>query len=456
MFDIIILGGGPGGYVAAIRGAQLGANVALVEANDLGGTCLNRGCIPTKAMLASIDKLEAVKNAADFGIEVTGFNVDFNKLQERKDKVVEQLVKGVGFLIKKNKVKLFKGFGSFLNANDIEVKSAEGTEVISGKNIIIATGSEPLVFDAFNYDGVDIITSDEALNLEQVPASMLIVGGGVIGCEFATVYNALGSKITIVEGLAHILPMVDKEVATRLQSFLKRKGITIKTKAMIKELVKTPEGVKAVMEDSEIMAEKVLISVGRKVSSKGFGLDKTGVEVGKKGEILINDNLQTSVPHIYAIGDVTNKVLLAHVASSQGIVAVQNIMGKKTEMDYSVVPNCIFTKPEVASVGMTAQECKDAQIKTKVGKFNFIASGKALAMGETDGMVKIIASGQNDVVLGVHIIGPHASDLIAEAAVAVQQKLTLGELAGIIHAHPTLAETMMEAAEQGLGMAIHM
>lgn len=455
MYDIVVLGGGPGGYVAAIRGAQLGAKVALIEAEELGGTCLNKGCIPTKAMIASIDKLEAVREAADFGIEVDGFKINFGKLQERKDAVVAQLVKGIHFLIEKNKITYYKGYGSFLDANTIEVKTDEGVETVAGKNFIIATGSKPLVFDSFKYDGENVITSDEALELKEIPESLLIVGGGVIGCEFATVYSALGTKVTIVEGLPHILPMVDKEIAMRLQSTFKRHGVTIKTKTMIKEIVKTEDGVKAIIEGGELVAKKALISVGRALNSQSFGIENTGVELGKRGEILVNDKMQTNIPHIYAIGDVTNKLLLAHVASYQGIAAAQNIMGKETVTDLRVVPNCVFTKPEVGSVGMSSEECKEVGIATKVGKFNFIANGKALAMGETAGLVKIIAREDDNTVLGIHIIGPHAADLISEAAVAVHQNLTLEEITGIIHAHPTLSEAILEAAEQALGTAIH-
>lgn len=455
MYDIIVLGGGPGGYVAAIRGAQLGAKVALIEAGELGGTCLNKGCIPTKAMIASIDKLEAVKNAGEYGIEVEGYKINFHKLQERKNQVVAQLVKGIHFLVKKNKIDFFKGYGYFLNKNEIQVRSEKGEQTIAGKNFIIATGSEPLLFDTFNYDGINIITSDEALELKEIPESLLIVGGGVIGCEFATIYAALGTKVTIVEALPHILPMVDKDIAMRLQSILKKKGITIKTKTMIKELTACSKSVKAVIDSGELKAQKALISVGRKVASKGFGIENTGVELGNKGEILVNKKMQTNIPNIYAIGDVTNKILLAHVASFQGIVAAENIHGKEIEMDYNVVPNCVFTKPEVASVGLTSDECEKQGISIKIGKFNFLANGKAVAMGETEGMVKIIAREEDNVVLGVHIIGPHAADLISEASIAVYNKLTLKDITKVIHAHPTLSEAVMEAAEHALGMAIH-
>ncbi len=455
MYDIVVLGGGPGGYVAAIRGAQLGAKVALIEDNELGGTCLNRGCIPTKAMIASVDKLEAVKDASEFGIDVANFSINFSKIQERKSQVVEQLVKGIHFLMKKNKIKVYKGYGIFKNDKELEVKTDEGTELVTGKNIIIATGSKPLVFDNFNYDGKDIITSDEALELKEIPSNLLIIGGGVIGCEFATIYSALGSQVTIVEALPNLLPMVDRDIAMRLQSFFKKKKITIKTKTMIKELIKTAEGVKAITDKEELIFDKVLVSIGRKINSEGFGLENTGVELGSKGEILVNDKMQTNVPHIYAIGDVTNINLLAHVASYQGLTAAHNIMGQQKVMAYNVVPNCVFTKPEVASVGLTSEKCKEMGISTKVGKFNFMANGKALAMGEPDGLVKIIAKEDDNTIVGVHIIGPHASDLIAEAAVAVEKKLTLEELASVIHAHPTLAEAVMEAAEQALGMAVH-
>lgn len=456
-FDVIVIGGGPGGYVAAIRAAQLGAKVAIVEKDKLGGTCLNRGCIPTKSLAASAELVHLLRNAATFGINVEGFSVDFQRVMERKEEIVDGLVKGIAFLLSRHKIELVEGSGKLIAPDTVEIHKEDGTkEQLTGKNIIVATGSEPALINALGYNGSSVITSNEALRMEAIPKSLLIIGGGVIGCEFASIFNNFGSEVTIVEAMPNILPLLDNEISRRLAMAMKKRGITIKTKAMISSVVEVEGGIKATLESGEeIQAEKALISIGRTFNTEGLGLEDIGIALGPKGEILVDDYMRTNVPGVYAIGDVTNKIQLAHVASAQGLVAAENVMGGNRAMDYSVVPSCIFTIPEIGSVGLTAQEAKAQGIKTKVGKFPFTALGRARCMDETDGNVKIITDAETDKVLGVHIIGPHATDLIAEAALAIRMGATAKDIAQTIHAHPTLSESMMEAADNVHGLSIH-
>jgi dihydrolipoamide dehydrogenase len=455
-YDAVVIGGGPGGYVSAIRMAQLGAKVTVVEKDALGGTCLNRGCIPTKSLIAAVEKIDAVYDAAEFGVVVGEPAVDFGKVQARKDEVVNKLVTGIEFLFKKNKIELVRGIAKVKSANQVVVEANGEIIELNTNNIVIATGSSPALISALGYNGTTVITSEEALQLTEVPKSLLVIGAGVIGCEFAHIYSSLGTEITMVEMAPNILPMLDKDISRRLQMTFKKKNITIKTKVGIKEVKTTETGIEALLDNGEtITAEKALISIGRQLNTKGLGLEEVGIEFGARGEIVVNDKMETNVKGIYAIGDVVNKYQLAHVASSHGIVAAENIMGKEAKMEYHAVPSCIFTSPELASVGITEQIAKDKAIPVKVGKFNFMANGKALSMGEAEGMVKVIAHKETDVVLGVHIIGPHASDLIAEATLAVRKGMTAHDLATTIHAHPTLAEAIMEAAENVHGLSIH-
>ena len=457
VYKVVVIGGGPGGYVAAIRAAQMGAQVALVEKNEVGGTCLNRGCIPTKALVSGTETLHKVRHAKEYGIFVGEVTIDVNILFERKNRVVGQLVEGIKFLLKKNKIDLIKGVAKIRSSNMVLVATEQGEIELETENIIVATGTEPFVFEGLNYDGDLVITSNEALNLTNVPKEMIIIGGGVIGCEFACIFNALGSKVTVIEMMPNILPLVDKEAARQLQSLLKKQGINVKTKVKIEQVNKSDGRVSVVLDTGEeLSADKILVSIGRKIISSGLGLTEAGVELGTRGEIKVNSKLRTNVPSIYAVGDVTGQIQLAHVASAQGLVAVDNIMGKTRSMDYSVVPSCIFTYPEVAGVGLTGQEAKDKGINVKSGKFPFMACGKALAMGESEGFVKVLSDPNTDKILGVHIVGAHATDLIAEAALAMQTGVTVKQLTETIHAHPTLAEAVMEAAEAVHGMSIHM
>ncbi|MBM7855365.1 dihydrolipoamide dehydrogenase [Desulfohalotomaculum tongense] len=457
-YKVVVIGGGPGGYTAAIRAAQLGASVALVEKDQLGGTCLNRGCIPTKALVSGAETLAAVRSAGDFGIDVAGISLDYARLAARKNQVVGQLVKGLQFLLKKkHKIEVINGVGRIIAPGRVMVETGRGESVnLEAENIIVATGSRPALIPALGYDGENVITSDEVWQLNKLPGEMLIIGGGVIGCEFAGIFAEYGVKVTVIEAMPTILPTADREAARQLQSLLKRRGIAIKTKTKVEKVKKEGNKVAVVLEGGEtISADKILISIGRAFNTDNLGLKEAGVELGQKGEVLVNRFMQTNVPGIYAIGDITDKIQLAHVASAQGLVAVDNIMGRSRAMDYRVVPSCIFTSPEVAGVGLTTQQASDEGIKVKTGKFPFMASGKAQAMGETSGFVKVLVDPESDKILGVHIVGPHASDLIAEAALAIQLGATAEQVANTIHAHPTLAEALAEAAEAVHGRAIN-
>ena len=457
MFDIVIIGGGPGGYVAAIRGAQLGGKIALIEKDTVGGTCLNRGCIPTKAMLASADVFNKVKEAAEFGVNVENYSVSLEKIIERKDAVVKQLTGGVSSLLDYHKVTVLKGNGVIKNNNSVEVTKADGfVEVVEAKNIVIATGSEAATIAALGYDGVNVMTSTELLNLKEQPKSLLIIGAGVIGCEFASVFSSLGTQVTLVEALDRVLPMVDEEISKRFTMLLKKKKIGVNTGVMVEKVAKGPEGmVVSLNNGKELVADKVLIGIGRTYNSKGIGLENVGVETGKRGEILVDTKMKTNVENIYAIGDVNGKVLLAHAASAQGNTVVENILkGKNEDADVSFVPSAVYTFPEIAFIGLNEQEARE-KYEVKVGKFPFTACGKALCIGEKDGFIKVIAEAGTDRILGVQIMGPHATDLICEAVLAIRKGLSVEDVAKTIHAHPTISESMMEAFEAVHGLAIH-
>ncbi len=457
MSKIIIIGAGPGGYVAAIRAAQLGAEVTVVEKGEVGGTCLNVGCIPTKTLLASVEVLSSIKEAAKFGIDVGEAVPDLARMMARKDKVVGQLRKGIEYLLKNKKVVLIKGSGKILEPGKVEVVKDDGSqETLPADKIIIATGSESAKPSLFPFEGEKIITSKEALSLEKIPESLLIVGAGAIGVEFACIFAALGTAVTIVEMLPQILPTEDAEIARELEKQLRRKRIKIYTGTKI-ETVDSPQStVRSTLSSGEtIETEKMLVAVGRKLNSAGLGLEEMGIKM-ERGRIVVNEKLETNVAGIYAIGDVVGGTLLAHKASSEGIVAAENASGQDSVMDYQAVPGCIFTRPEVASVGLSEQKAKEAGHEIKIGKFPFRALGKALALGQVEGMIKIVAEAESDEILGIHIIGPHATDLIAEGVLAIKTEITVEELGKAIHAHPTLAEGIMEAAHALHGKAIHL
>lgn len=455
---ISILGAGPGGYVAAIKAAQLGADVTVIEDGEVGGTCLNWGCIPTKTLIASAEALHRIKNAGSFGIAFEGTATpDIQKIVERKNKVVGTQVKGIRGLFKSWGVRLIEGRGVIKSRNSIEVTLHDGSvESVETDKIIIATGSRPAQIPVFPFDGEKILSSNHAINPDSIPEKLLIVGAGVIGCEFAFIYKEFGSEVTMVEMMPHAVSTEDEEISQLLERELKKNKIKLITETSVEKVDLTDTGVSVQLSNGKTLeASKVLVSIGRAVNTENIGLENIGIEKGKRGEILVDKNLQTNVEGIYAIGDVIGGIMLAHLASKEGIVAVENAMGGNSEVNYDVIPAAIFTNPEIASVGLREKEVVEKGIKYRIGRFQYRALGKAHAMGEIAGMFKLIAEEETDRILGAHIIGPHASDLIHEAAVAMEKGLTARDVAHTIHAHPTLAEGLMEAAEDVHGAAIH-
>ncbi|MHB9940078.1 dihydrolipoyl dehydrogenase [Clostridium sporogenes] len=458
---LVVIGGGPGGYVAAIRGAQLGAEVTLIEKEKLGGTCLNVGCIPTKVLLHSSELLHEVKEAKALGIGVNEeVKVNWPQLQNRKNTVVNTLVSGVSSLLEHNKVKVINGTATFEGKSSIKVTKDQGeSENIQFDNVIISSGSFPFIPPIKGKELEGVIDSTGALSLDSIPKSMVIIGGGVIGIEFANIFNSLGCKVTVIEMLPFILPPVDREISEILKEKLKKDGIDIYNNCKVTKIENNNENLKVSFEEDNsklnIEAQKVLIAVGRRANISNLNLESTGVYI-EKGYISVNDSMETNIKGIYAIGDCTGKNMLAHVASDQGIIAVENIMGKNKKMDYKTVPACVYTKPELASVGLTEEQAKEKGIDYKVGKFPLIYNGKSLIMNDTGGFIKIIADKKYEEVLGVHILGPRATDLITEAALALRLEATLEEIITTVHAHPTIGEAMKEAALAVNKEAIHM
>lgn len=458
VYDLVVLGGGPGGYVSAIRASQLGLSVALVEARDVGGTCLNRGCIPTKALANSVSILATMRRSAEYGISAgETIAADFDAIMKRKSQVVARLRAGVEFLLKKHRVTILRGRGRLQDDGVL----VEGVGHIQAKRIIVATGSKPQMLPGFCYDGRAVMTSDEILECNSLPADLLIVGGGIIGCELACIFSELGVRVILVELLPHILPSEDREISSHLQSFLKKRGIVIRTGERILNLEESGGKVIAALESGEeITAERAIISVGRVPATDDIGLEDAHVDMGRRSEILVDDGMRTSNSMVYAIGDATAKVMLAHVASKQGIVAAHNIaadfgIGERMSMDYSAIPSAIFTMPEIGTVGVTEDAAREAGIPVIVGKFPFVANGKAIVMGQPDGMVKLVAREDDKRLIGVHIIGPGATELVSEASLAIKHGLSLNEFEDAIRAHPTLSEALGEAAAAAEGMAIH-
>lgn len=455
---IAVLGAGPGGYVAAIKAAQLGASVTVIEDTEVGGTCLNRGCIPTKALVASAEALDKAKNIQDFGIELNGDVIpNIQKILERKNKIVNIQVKGIRGLFKSWGIKILDGKGFIVSANKIRVALKDGgAEEVETDKIIIATGSRPAQIPIFPFDGEKILSSDDALNLNNIPRSLLIIGAGVIGCEFAFIYREFGSEVTMVEMMPGAVSTEDEEISAILEKELKKRKIKLIANIKVEKIEIKENSVLAFLADGRtIEAEKVLVSIGRAINSKDIGLENIGVKTGQRGEIIVNDKMETSIKGVYAVGDVTGGIMLAHMASKEGMIAAENAVGGDAVINRSVVPSAIFTSPEIASVGLREKQALDKGYRIKIGRFQFRALGKAHAMGEISGLIKIIADEQNDKILGAHIIGPHASDLIHEIALAVNKGLTVKDIADTIHAHPTLSEGIMEAAEDVHDSAIH-
>jgi len=465
-FDVAILGGGPGGYVAAIRAAQLGLKVALIERDNLGGICLNWGCIPTKALLKNAEVLETVKDAKTFGITIDEFTADYAAAQKRSRQVSDRLVKGVEFLMKKNAVQVFKGEGVLADANTIRVENRAEERVIKAKNIIIATGAKPRTLPGLEPDGSRVFTYRQLLEVTSVPKTMIVIGAGPIGMEFAHVFHAYGAQVTVVEALPRIVPLEDEEVSAEMSKAINRAGIKTMPGAKVEGATVTPDGVTLQVTDAKgtqtLTAERVLVSIGIVPNSKGIGLEAAGVTPDQRGFIPTNSQMETSVKGVYAIGDVTGKLALAHVASAQGIVAVESIaagMGKYTghvaHLDYDAMPRCTYTHPQIASMGLTEAQAKDKGHEVKVSKFPFRAIGKALAMNDHEGFVKIVADAKYGEILGVHMIGPEVTELLPEFVLARNAELTPDEIAHAVHAHPTLSEALMEAAHGISGSPIH-
>ncbi|MCE5200493.1 MAG: dihydrolipoyl dehydrogenase [Armatimonadota bacterium] len=457
--DIVIIGSGPGGYVAAIRAGQLGARVVIVEKGDVGGVCLNIGCIPTKVILSSVAVLDHVKDSAKFGVKVPNYSLDIPTIMDRKTKIVKQLTSGVEGLLRKNKVKLIRGTGRITDPHTVTIETAGEPEVIQTNNIVIATGSVSAIIPIPGLEiGGNVWTSTESLEFDAVPKSMLIIGAGAIGLEAGYMFARMGTDVTVVEMMSQILPAADTETANALQKELEKAGIKFRLNSTVARAEDTSVGKNCIVVsgDSEeaVEAEKILMATGRRAVMDGIGLEEVGIERDKR-RILVNEHMQTNVPNIYAIGDVIGEPMLAHVAWTEGIVAVEHAMGMDSKMSYKAFPACVYTTPECASVGLTEAQARESYHNVRVGKFTFTHNGKAMGIGETQGFVKFIVDPKYGEILGVHIVGPHATDLIAEAVLAIANELTVDEVMAAIHAHPTLSEVIQEAAYDTEARSIH-
>lgn len=454
-YDIIVIGSGPGGYISAIRASQLGSKVAIIEKYaTLGGTCLNVGCIPSKALLdSSHHYYDAVHHFDAHGIALDTPKIDFGKMIARKASVVKQTTDGVKYLMDKNNIAVFEGLGSFVDATHVKVVKNDGSEeTIEGTNIIIATGSKPSSLPFITIDKERIITSTEALSLKEIPKHLLVIGGGVIGLELGSVYKRLGSEVSVIEYMDKIVPGMDADVSRELQKVLKKQGIKFFTSHGVSAVERKGDKitVKATNKkgvDVEFKGDYCLVSVGRKPYTEGLGLENVGVKVNERGQVEINEHLQTNIPTIYAIGDVVQGAMLAHKAEEEGLVVAEYIAGQKPHIDYNLIPGIVYTWPEVAAVGKTEQELKDAGVGYTSGKFSMRALGRSRASGDIDGFVKVLADKNTDEILGVHIVGARAADLIMEAAVAMEYRASAEDLARICHGHPTYSEAVKEAAK---------
>jgi dihydrolipoamide dehydrogenase len=462
-FDVIVIGGGPGGYVAAIRAAQLGRKVAVVEREALGGVCLNWGCIPTKALLRNAEVINLLGQGGDYGFKIENLTVDYAPAQKRSRQVSDRLVKGVGFLFRKNNITHVAGAGELVGPK--QVKVTPSGQILEAKNIIIATGARARSLPGMVVDGKRIITSREALELTVVPKRLVVVGAGAIGMEFAYLFRSYGAEVTVIEMLPHVLPLEDDETAAEVAKAFKRRGIAMLVNTRTEAVDVGDAGVTVRVKDQgsgqeqAIPADVVMVAIGVAPNSEGIGLETAGVATDKRGFIVVDEYLRTNVPGIYAIGDVTGKLLLAHVASAQGIVAAEHSAGHETrpirDADYIFMPRATYCHPQVASLGYTEAQAKEKGYEVKIGKFPFIANGKALGLNERDGFVKIIADAKYGEILGAHLVGPEVTELLPELALAHTWELTTEEIARTVHAHPTLSEALMEAAHGVEGQAIH-
>ena len=458
--SVVVVGGGPGGYVAAIRAAQLGGKVTLIEKNKLGGTCLNVGCIPTKVLLHAAEALTEAKHMDNLGIQVSVNGIDWKAVQSRKEAVTNQLVSGVTGLMKANKIRVIECTASFASKTALEVVKKDGTkENVPFDKVILATGSVPAVPPIPGVkENAACVDSTGALAFDHVPETLLVIGGGVIGMELATAYSRFGAKVTVVEAMPKLLPMMDGELTAMLRKKMEASGVTILTEAKVQSVEAAPVGAKVQVEVGgkveSFEAEKVLVAVGRRTDTEALGLDKVGI-AHDRGRITVNDKMETNVPNIYAIGDCLGKVMLAHVASAQGEVAAENALGETAVYDGKTNPSCVYTDPEFAGVGLTEEKAKEEGIPYQVGKFPLMANGKALIMNGGEGMIKFIIGKEYGEVLGVHILGPRATDLIGECALAIGMEATVDEIYATIHAHPTVTEAVREAALAATKRAIH-
>ena len=455
-YDIVVVGAGPGGYVAAIRAAQLGAQCAVVEREFVGGTCLNWGCIPTKALIKSGRVAALARAAADFGVRVSGVEVDYAAMAARKDKVVAIQRAGIEGLFKARKIDLVRGTGRLVSPNRVEVTAGDGSkQTIEWAKVILATGSEPARPKVFAFDGDRVLTSQDAVAKTAVGKSVIVVGAGFIGCEYAALYSNLGLDVTVVELLGSVLSTMDEDIIKEMSRAFRKRKIKVRTGVKVESVAAEGAGAAAVLEGGDrLAADFALISVGRRPVTYDLGLEAAGVKA-ERGYVAVDEHCRTSVPDVYAVGDMTGKQQLAHVASAQGVVAAEHIMGRSSAMDYSTVPACVFTDPEVGTVGLSEREAREKGVDCRVGRFQFRALGKAHAEGEIDGFVKVIGDGGTGRLVGVHIVGPGASDMVAEAAAVMKLGATADEVIEVIHAHPTLPEAFKEAVENLQGRAIH-
>ncbi len=456
-YDVVVLGGGPGGYVAAIRAAQLGLRVALVEREELGGICLNWGCIPSKALIHNAEVLEHFHRAEEFGITVQGLQADLARAVQRSRQVVDRMVRGVHYLMRKHKIEVVRGTGALRSATEVEV-APEG-RVLTTRHVILATGARPRRLPGLETDGKRVIGSYEALQLGQVPPSVVVVGAGPVGLEFAYVWHVYGARVTVVEALPRVLPQEDEEISAALERALTKRGITCITGAPVEGVVRGENGVGVRVRregrEEVLHADLVLVGIGVQGNSDGIGLERVGVRV-ERTWVPVNEYMQTNVPTIYAIGDLTGPPLLAHVASAQGVVAAEHIAGRTPPpLDYDQMPRATYCRPEVASIGLTEAQARERGIEVRTGSFPFRPNGRALAMGEPDGFIKVVADGRTGEIVGIHMLGAGVSELLGEASMARTLESTPAELGWAVHAHPTLSEVLKEAALAVLGEAIH-
>lgn len=456
-FDCVVIGAGPGGYVAAITAAQAGLKTALIEEREAGGTCLNRGCIPSKALLSAAEIVNQIRHANQFGIHVDNFSIDYPAMVQRKDSVVRSIRDGLNGLIRSNKITVFSGRGSLISSTEVKVLG-ETPSVIKARSIILATGSEPRAFPGipFSPSSPRILCSTGVLNLKELPQKLAIIGGGVIGCEFASLFHTLGSKVTVIEASQQILALNNPDISKTMLDKFSRQGLRFILGASVSDIQDMGDRVRITINGNDEEYDYVLVSIGRRLNTENIGLDKAGVICDERGVIPTDSTMRTNIPNIYAIGDITGQWQLAHVASHQGIVAARNIAGHRDEIDYSAVPSVIFTFPEVATVGLSPSAAQQQGIPVKITKFPFRAIGKAVAMGEADGFAAIISHETSQQILGAYVIGPHASSLISEITLAVRNELTLPCIYETIHAHPTLAEIWAESALLAVDTPLHM